>query len=353
MLQEGATPQGWKETSDPGRLVERPLLSVLMLAYNQGRFLEAAIQGVLIQQVDFPFELIIADDASTDDTVAIALGFQRQHPGIIRVLVGDRNVGAQQNLGRVIEASRGELLAFCEGDDYWTASDKLRRQVAVLAARPEVSVCWHAAREFDDRTQTMMRLYSAGDRPADYTLPEVIRGGGGMMPTASIVLRGSARPPLDDWFYGCDVGDYPVAVWAAAVGVCHSLPEVMSIYRTGVSTSWTAAHLGDPGKDWNHVTTVIAMLEALPAKAGRPDAVPAVHEITRRLLRDFSADHGGTVLRRMPGVERYLPRLTLLDRLFIFACNDPRSWRMRLAWRVISVWRSFRRPAPGPATGPR
>ena len=119
----------------------------------------------------------------------------------------------------------------------------------------------------------------------------------------------------------------------------------MSIYRTGVAASWTSAHLGDPARDWHHVTGVIAMLDGLLAKVNRADAEPAVRDVTRRLIRDFSADHGNVALARMPDVDRYRATLTMMDRLFIFSCNDPKNLRMRLTWGLISATRALRRAA--------
>lgn len=133
-------PDQVQEVSDADQLPARPLVSVLMITYNHADYLAEAIEGVVAQQCDFPFELIIGEDVSKDATRAIALEYQRRYPHIVRVLYSTANVGMNANGQRTFDAARGEFVAFCEGDDYWCAPDKLARQVALIAGDPEVGI---------------------------------------------------------------------------------------------------------------------------------------------------------------------------------------------------------------------
>lgn len=128
------------QVSDADRLPAQPLVSVVMITYNHAEYLAQAIEGVVNQQCSFPFELIIGEDASKDNTRDIALEYQRCYPHIIRVLYSASNVGMNANGQRTFDAARGEFVAFCEGDDYWCATDKLSRQVAEIAGKPDVGV---------------------------------------------------------------------------------------------------------------------------------------------------------------------------------------------------------------------
>lgn len=130
------------ETSDPARLCANPVVSVLMMAYNHADNIRAAIEGVLRQEADFPFELIIGEDVSSDGTREICFEMQRRHPDRIRVLWSECNVHAVNgNFRRILRAARGEFVACCEGDDRWTAPDKLQRQVELMRMNPNVGVC--------------------------------------------------------------------------------------------------------------------------------------------------------------------------------------------------------------------
>lgn len=119
-----------------------PLVSVVMITYNHAPYIGRAIEGVLQQKTDFPFELVIGEDHSTDDTREIVFDYQRQYPGIIRVVTSEHNVGARSNGRRTLEACLGKYIAFCEGDDYWHRPDKLQHQVAYMEAHPDCALVY-------------------------------------------------------------------------------------------------------------------------------------------------------------------------------------------------------------------
>ena len=186
-------PADWVEISDPERLHPRPLVSVVMLAYNHAHLVSDAIEGVITQQTEHPFELLIGDDCSTDDTLAVLRRYQQAHPRLIRVIAGVRNVGSNENLMRLCRSARGALFAFCESDDWWCDNEKIDRQVAVFNARPEVAICFHGARLFDQSLRQFTGSVVVGRNPRDWSLDDVIVGGGGLLPTASVMLRASQR----------------------------------------------------------------------------------------------------------------------------------------------------------------
>ena len=114
-----------------------PLVSVIIPAYNHELYIAQAIEGVLQQEVDFPYELVIGEDYSTDATREIVLEHQKKYPDIIRVITSDKNVGGIENSTRTLQACRGKYLAYCEGDDYWHHPLKLQKQVDFLESNPD------------------------------------------------------------------------------------------------------------------------------------------------------------------------------------------------------------------------
>ena len=126
-----------QETSDPAVLSKNPLVSVNMITYNHEPYIAQAIEGVVKQKTEYPFELIIGEDCSTDGTKAIVLEYQKKYPDIIRVITSDKNVGMKKNGKRTTKACRGKYIAFCEGDDYWHRPDKLQKQVDYMESHPE------------------------------------------------------------------------------------------------------------------------------------------------------------------------------------------------------------------------
>jgi glycosyltransferase involved in cell wall biosynthesis len=106
-----------------------------MLTYNHSNYIAQAVESVLAQKTDFPYELVIGDDCSTDGTTRIAEEYASRFPNIVRLVTSERNVGASENAQRVRRACKGKYLAWCEGDDYWQRSDKLQMQVDFLEKR--------------------------------------------------------------------------------------------------------------------------------------------------------------------------------------------------------------------------
>ena len=130
-----------------------PLLSIVTITYNHEPFIAKTIEGVLMQQVKFPIELIIAEDCSTDGTRAICQRYAEEYPDLIRLITSDSNVGAIANERRAMLAARGKYIAFCEGDDYWTDPLKLQKQVDFLESHPDYSVTFHRCKHYNVETK--------------------------------------------------------------------------------------------------------------------------------------------------------------------------------------------------------
>lgn len=133
-----------------------PLLSIVTITYNHEPFIAKTIEGVLMQQVKFPIELIIAEDCSTDGTRAICQRYAEEYPELIRLITSDSNVGAIANERRAMLAARGKYIAFCEGDDYWTDPLKLQKQVDFLESHPDYSVTFHRCKHYNVETHEVV-----------------------------------------------------------------------------------------------------------------------------------------------------------------------------------------------------
>lgn len=114
-----------------------PKISILMLTYNHAPYLTEAIEGVLMQNTNFPFELIICNDASPDHSDRIIKTYAEKYPEIIRYFRHDKNIGFVENQRFAFQQAKGKYLGYCEGDDYWTDENKLQFQHDFLEANPE------------------------------------------------------------------------------------------------------------------------------------------------------------------------------------------------------------------------
>jgi glycosyltransferase involved in cell wall biosynthesis len=136
-----------------------PLVSVHMITYNHAPYIAKAIEGILQQKTDFPIELVIGEDCSTDGTREIVFDFQRRYPDIVRVITSETNVGMMPNGLRTDRACRGRYVAYCEGDDYWPHPEKLRKQVAFLEAHSDYGLVHSDVELFDVSTRVAFPSY--------------------------------------------------------------------------------------------------------------------------------------------------------------------------------------------------
>ena len=105
-------------------------VSVVCTAYNHEKYLRDALESFVGQETDFPFEVLVNDDASTDGTAAILREYAERYPAIIRPFYQEKNIFSRG--GNIYDevfypVARGEYIAACEGDDRWTDPHKLQR----------------------------------------------------------------------------------------------------------------------------------------------------------------------------------------------------------------------------------
>ena len=115
-----------------------------MITYGHEKYIREAIEGVLMQECDFEVELILANDCSPDKTDEVIQDILKNHPKAswIKYLKHDKNIGMMPNFLFALNHCKGEFIAVCEGDDYWTDPLKLQKQVGFLEANPDYSICW-------------------------------------------------------------------------------------------------------------------------------------------------------------------------------------------------------------------
>lgn len=113
------------------------LLSVAILTYNQEKYIQQCLDAVLMQEVDFKYEIVVGDDASSDGTQDVLREYALKYPGKFVLLLGEKNEGISMNYKKVLSACKGKYIALCEGDDYWTEARKLQAQVDFLESHTD------------------------------------------------------------------------------------------------------------------------------------------------------------------------------------------------------------------------
>lgn len=209
-----------------------PKVSVCVVTYNQENFIETCLCSILEQKVNFPFEVIISDDASTDGTVAILKKFRAQYPDIIRLVLHPVNIGAGINFQGAHDMAVGEYVAHCDGDDFFMQG-KLQYQVDFLEKNPEYVQVWH--RQYivdaeDNRIGKFPYRYIKNFLGRKLTLRRLAVSYGLAGQHSSQMYRRSARtvyknyPATIDYFYALDI---------AAKGYSTHLNKFLGCYRVG------------------------------------------------------------------------------------------------------------------------
>ncbi len=205
------------------------MVSVVILTYNHERFIGEAIESVLMQKTDFPCELIIAEDCSTDGTRDVIRRYWERYPGRIRVLLNRHNIGGRRTSVRAYRTCRGRYLIRFDGDDYWTCPEKLQRQVDLMEAHPEHALCFHSVEVvWDDGSRENMRF-----RPVEvketYTLADFLDH---CIPAAcSVLYRRGVFDGYPAWYFTPPVGDWPGHILYAQHGTIGYIDEPMGVWR--------------------------------------------------------------------------------------------------------------------------
>lgn len=215
---------------------EPPLLSVCLITYNHAKYIRQAIESVLMQRVSFTWELIIADDCSTDGTREIVLEYYNRYPDFIRLILQDRNVGPAKNWLDLITKPRSKYIAYLEGDDYWTDPLKLQKQVDFLERNPSFSISIHKGKFL--KNDLFFTEYIKAPDKSDLNIYDLIERN--FIISSTVVFR---KINLDFHYLKNNIMlcDYTLWLLLAHHGLIKFLPEEMSVYRIG-SGSWSSLH---------------------------------------------------------------------------------------------------------------
>lgn len=210
------------------------LLKVFMITYNHEAFVREAVESVMMQRTDFPVMLVIGEDKSTDNTRAIVLELAAQYPERIKLILHETNLGAERTGFDVWEECLKDsaYVAILEGDDFWTDPLKLRKQVDVLRAHPEVSMCFHNAwNQQPDGTRTDYVRGWLGGSPMKtrFTTADIVACN--CVPTVSICLRNTPHLHLFDRLKDHPFLDYTINIVLAEQGPLAYIDEVMGVRR--------------------------------------------------------------------------------------------------------------------------
>jgi glycosyltransferase involved in cell wall biosynthesis len=215
-----------------------PKVSVFMLTYNHEAWIAQALDSALEQVAPFQSEILVADDCSTDGTRAIVREYAERYPEDIRPFLPERNLGVAGIWLEAARQTRGDYIAILEGDDYWTSSKKLTKQVALLDSHPEWVSCFHRATLFhEDGSFPPRSATPAFDRDT-FQVEDVIRAC--FIPFLTVMFRRSVLERTPEWVFSYPWFDWLFHIYCARQGTVGYFDEDLANYRVHDRGNWSA-----------------------------------------------------------------------------------------------------------------
>lgn len=215
----------------------RPLVSVVMIAWNKERYIDRAIASVVKQQGDFDVQLIVNDDCSTDSTGEIARRWAERYPSVVEYYRNERNLGLQRNYIAAFGRARGKYMAICDADDFWIGRSKLRRQVEWMEAHPDYSVCFHrVVNLYEDSGEKSL---SNGGLKGDFNIEDLSRSN--FITNLSVMYRRELVDlnNLPEWLSTDTNPDYAMHLLYARHGLIHYIRRPLGVYRKTSDGVWS------------------------------------------------------------------------------------------------------------------
>lgn len=213
------------------------LVSIHCLTYNHAPYIRECLDGFVMQKTNFPFEIVIHDDASTDGTADIIREYEKKYPHLFNAIYETENQYAKYNgsfyevLSSMQKAMRGKYIAYCEGDDYWIDPYKLQKQVDFLENHLDYTMCFHKALVHHETDSS--KDYETKVTTRDYSGQEILTHI--YATTASVLIRRGIydtelykKVLKERKFFG---GDASLFLTCAHYGKVRGMDECMSVYR--------------------------------------------------------------------------------------------------------------------------
>ncbi|SRR6266436_644793 len=326
-----------------------PRVSVLVMTYNHERFIQEAIESALMQETNFLYEIVVGEDFSTDRTREILQDYKARYPEKIRLLLHPKNLGGAPNFILTLGACRGDYIAFLEGDDYWTSTDKLRFQASFLDEHADCALCHHRVSHLDDATGQIVSEFPLPQRRIQRTAGSELVSDN-FIQTCSLMIRRKAIPRLKKDFAKLKLGDWPICALASQNGWIGYVDQNMGVYRLHPGSAWSAQNA-----DYRDAA-IRQMVRFVALSMSRKHRGPWAAWFLRNLQSDLSlksqsgnirstARTGGALL--WYGIRLDLVRVPLL---FYYAT---RLFTGAVKRRLIMLWHSFRHDGASTAADPQ
>ena len=305
-------------------MVNRPGVSIICCTYNHEPYIRNALNSILEQRTNFPIEILIHDDASTDNTAAIIKEYEKAYPDMIKPIYQTDN---QYSKGIDVqqinyERARGKYIAICNGDDFWIDEYKLQRQYDYLEKTKHCMLSVHAGKIVAADSKQVTDICSPSKMNRFYSTRELIDGDGGLFITNSMFFRAHIVKNRPSLFIKLPVTDYVLILYLSLFGQVHYMRDVMSCHRVSTSNTSSTTQVASRKDKESFIEigewllqfdewTNYSFHDAIEAKLVANDFVPKPKDSVQMDEQTLQLVNGSIPFKRKVVVifERHLPQL--------------------------------------------
>ncbi|NLJ77126.1 MAG: glycosyltransferase [Peptococcaceae bacterium] len=328
------------------------MVSISCITYNHEHYIADAIEGFLMQKTNFPYEILIHDDASTDRTPDIVREYELKYPDLIKPIYQKENQYSQGVKVTKLNADRaiGKYIAVCEGDDYWTDPYKLQKQVDYMELNPTCTLCFTNGTVIENGALRRKKFIPWLDenrlfyhkKDWSYNAGEVALLG--FIPTASLMYPAYLNKRRPDFMKTAIVGDNALKFFAASNGYAHLIDEPTCVYRINVPNSITTRWKEDsPEKKIARSNGYIKLLDDFDQYSNhRFKAHVSLSKLTFEIYKlRIMGDTKGMRDRRF---EKYFQLLSVRNRIkYKLLCYFPQTFaQLKYMWGRLNSLRGKR-----------
>lgn len=260
----------------------KPFVSICTMTKNLEGLIGDGINSWLAQETSFPFEIVLSDDYSTDNTVAVVRDFQQQHPGKIKILTAEGPLGLGKNWIKCMRHCDGKYIAFCDGDDLWTDPAKLQKQVDYMEANPE---CNMVCADYDYLSETGVFIKSEWKAEWYGKKFDVVANlENSVCTTLTTIIRKSALAPLIYREKPPFIWDTVLWAYTLKEGYGYFYPEKMALRRVqadGIYTTKSAVE-----KSYYDINSIYAIKSLLDDKRVHAHLDESLYQINIMIAKE-------------------------------------------------------------------
>jgi glycosyltransferase involved in cell wall biosynthesis len=244
--------------------MEKPLVSISLVVFNQEKYLRQAIESCLMQEVNFDYEIIIHDDKSTDNSAKIIKDYANDYPDIIVPILQTENQfskGTEIISNFIIPKAKGKYIAFLEGDDYWIDPQKLQHQIDFMESHLDVALCFTATKKIHASNPDKSKIRRYKQHHSVVPHKDVILIGGSLLDMGAVVTRKSVFNEIPKWYYYSQMWDNTIPLLSMLHGRVYFLNQIASVYRENTPGSYTQKNVRAIEKRKAHILKTLHLLE--------------------------------------------------------------------------------------------